>query len=99
MSVSPAERCLLHQVDGPAAALATGLGMHYLLRFLAIALPGGVLMAADAASFDITTAFAGFLGLAPVPDLLQLLRVFSQLSYVALCSAPCSCSCLLISRL
>ena len=44
------------------AAIKAGLAPHYLLRFASIGLPGGILMAADAASFDITTAMAGFLG-------------------------------------
>ena len=50
------------QVSSTWAAIRAGLAPHYLLRFASIGLPGGVLMAADAASFDITTAMAGFLG-------------------------------------
>ena len=52
----------LLQVSSTGAAIRAGLAPLYLMRFASIGLPGGVLMAADAASFDITTAMAGFLG-------------------------------------
>ena len=36
--------------------------MQAVWNFLLLGLPGGVMMALDAASFDITTVMAGFLG-------------------------------------
>jgi hypothetical protein len=39
-----------------------GLSTKNMVTFLQLGLPGGCMMAADAASFDITTVMAGYLG-------------------------------------
>ena len=43
-------------------AIKHGVTPSMLARFLVLGLPGGVMMAADAASFDVTTVMASVLG-------------------------------------
>ena len=43
-------------------AIKHGVTPSVLARFLVLGLPGGVMMAADAASFDVTTVMASVLG-------------------------------------
>lgn len=43
-------------------AIQRGVNPSVLARFLVLGLPGGVMMAADAASFDVTTVMASVLG-------------------------------------
>ncbi len=43
-------------------AIQRGVTPSVLARFLVLGLPGGVMMAADAASFDVTTVMASVLG-------------------------------------
>ena len=44
------------------AAVRHGVSPKVLARFLALGLPGGVMMGVDAASFDVTTVMASILG-------------------------------------
>ena len=44
------------------SAVKAGLSPHVLSNFLVLGLPGGVMMAADACSFDVTTVMASILG-------------------------------------
>ena len=44
------------------AAIWHGVSPAVLARFLVLGLPGGVMMAADACSFDVTTVMASVLG-------------------------------------
>ena len=44
------------------AAICTGVSPPVLSNFLVLGLPGGVMMAADACSFDVTTVMASILG-------------------------------------
>lgn len=44
-------------------AVKAGLSPHVLSNFLVLGLPGGVMMAADACSFDVTTVMASILGM------------------------------------
>ena len=44
------------------AAIWHGMAPKTLTRFLILGLPGGVMMAADACSFDVTTVMASILG-------------------------------------
>ena len=44
-------------------AVKAGLSAHVLSNFLVLGLPGGVMMAADACSFDVTTVMASILGM------------------------------------
>lgn len=44
------------------AAVRHGLSPKVMTRFLALGLPGGVMMGVDAASFDVTTVMASVLG-------------------------------------
>jgi len=44
------------------AAICSGVSPHVLSNFLVLGLPGGVMMAADACSFDVTTVMASILG-------------------------------------
>ena len=44
------------------SAVKAGLSPHVLSSFLVLGLPGGVMMAADACSFDVTTVMASILG-------------------------------------
>ena len=44
------------------SAIKHGVTPSVLARFLVLGLPGGVMMAADAASFDVTTVMASVLG-------------------------------------
>ena len=43
-------------------AIKQGVTPTVLARFLVLGMPGGVMMAADAASFDVTTVMASVLG-------------------------------------
>lgn len=43
-------------------AIAQGCKLQTIQQFWKLGLPGGAMMAADASSFDVTTAFAGALG-------------------------------------
>lgn len=43
-------------------AVCSGVSPHVLSNFLVLGLPGGVMMAADACSFDVTTVMASILG-------------------------------------
>ena len=43
-------------------AICNGVSPHVLSNFLVLGLPGGVMMAADACSFDVTTVMASILG-------------------------------------
>lgn len=43
-------------------AIKRGVSPAVLARFLVLGMPGGVMMAADAASFDVTTVMASVLG-------------------------------------
>ena len=45
-------------------AIKHGVSPAVLARFLVLGMPGGVMMAADAASFDVTTVMASVLGIA-----------------------------------
>lgn len=45
-----------------SALLKAGLSPSTQWAFLQLGLPGGLMMAADASSFDVTTAMAGALG-------------------------------------
>lgn len=45
-------------------AVKHGLSPAVLAKFLVLGMPGGVMMAADAASFDVTTVMASVLGTA-----------------------------------
>lgn len=45
-----------------AKAIAQGCELKTIRQFWRLGLPGGAMMAADASSFDVTTAFAGALG-------------------------------------
>ena len=47
---------------GMWATVRGGLSLRTQVAFWTLGLPGGFMMAADASSFDITTAMAGFLG-------------------------------------
>ena len=47
---------------GASALLRAGLSPETQWAFLQLGLPGGCMMAADASSFDLTTAMAGALG-------------------------------------
>ncbi len=47
-------------------AIQRGVTPSVLARFLVLGLPGGVMMAADAASFDVTTVMASVLGNTPL---------------------------------
>lgn len=51
-------------------AICKGVSPQVLSNFLVLGLPGGVMMAADACSFDVTTVMASILGNPPPPDLL-----------------------------
>lgn len=44
-------------------AIKHGVSPAVLARFLVLGMPGGVMMAADAASFDVTTVMASVLGI------------------------------------
>ena len=44
-------------------AIKHGVSPAVLARFLVLGMPGGVMMAADAASFDVTTVMASMLGM------------------------------------
>jgi hypothetical protein len=48
-----------------ASTVKAGLTVATVRQFWTLGLPGGCMMAADASSFDVTTAFAGALGAAP----------------------------------
>lgn len=48
-----------------AEAIWHGIAPKTLTRFLVLGLPGGVMMAADACSFDVTTVMASILGMLP----------------------------------
>ena len=52
------------QVTSESVMMAIWHGMSpaVLARFLVLGLPGGVMMAADACSFDVTTVMASILG-------------------------------------
>ena len=45
-----------------ASTIKAGLTFATVRQFWTLGLPGGCMMAADASSFDVTTAFAGALG-------------------------------------
>ena len=45
------------------AAVRHGVSPKVMTRFLALGLPGGVMMGVDAASFDVTTVMASVLGI------------------------------------
>ena len=59
-------------------AISQGCELKTLRQFWKLGLPGGAMMAADASSFDVTTAFAGALGAhehpPPPPPLLYALQ-------------------------
>ena len=63
------------------AAICSGVSPHVLSNFLVLGLPGGVMMAADACSFDVTTVMASILG--------------EQCSLLSLVLAYCLCSMML----
>lgn len=65
--------------------LCCGPALQALWEFMMLGLPGGAMMAADAASFDITTAMAGLLG-AP-PD------AACQAFHDSLCGVLCAVHC------
>lgn len=44
-------------------AIKQGVSPAVLAKFLVLGMPGGVMMAADAASFDVTTVMASVLGM------------------------------------
>lgn len=48
-----------------SALLKAGLSPETQWSFLKLGLPGGLMMAADSSSFDVTTAMAGSLGVRP----------------------------------
>lgn len=52
-------------------AVCKGVSPQVLSNFLVLGLPGGVMMAADACSFDVTTVMASILGETSPPHLLQ----------------------------
>ena len=55
-----------------AEAIWHGIAPKTLTRFLVLGLPGGVMMAADACSFDVTTVMASILGMLPAVVLFLL---------------------------
>ncbi|KAA6429172.1 MAG: hypothetical protein FRX49_00568 [Trebouxia sp. A1-2] len=59
-----------------------GVSPHVLSNFLVLGLPGGVMMAADACSFDVTTVMASILGQAQV-DAHSILLTFCAFIYVS----------------
>ncbi|DBA94578.1 hypothetical protein WJX77_010461 [Trebouxia sp. C0004] len=64
------------------AAICSGVSPHVLSNFLVLGLPGGVMMAADACSFDVTTVMASILGQAQV-DAHSILLTFCAFIYVS----------------
>lgn len=51
-------------VSSVGHAIKHGVSPAVLAKFLVLGMPGGVMMAADAASFDVTTVMASVLGTA-----------------------------------
>ncbi|KAL3161013.1 hypothetical protein ABBQ38_009396 [Trebouxia sp. C0009 RCD-2024] len=63
-------------------AVCKGVSPQVLSNFLVLGLPGGVMMAADACSFDVTTVMASILGQAQV-DAHSILLTFCAFIYVS----------------
>lgn len=74
-------------------AIKAGLSPHVLSNFLVLGLPGGVMMAADACSFDVTTVMASILGMYASPPFLTICQ--SDVGFVGchqdLCTIPTWC--------
>ncbi|DBB01927.1 TPA: hypothetical protein ACH3X1_000519 [Trebouxia sp. C0004] len=64
------------------AAVRHGVSPKVMTRFLALGLPGGVMMGVDAASFDVTTVMASVLGEAQV-DAHSILLTFCVFIYMS----------------
>ena len=62
-------------------AIKQGVSPGVLARFLVLGLPGGVMMAADAASFDVTTVMASVLGNPPSPAPFSLSQLLSAVNW------------------
>ena len=67
--------------EGVGRAVRQGLSGPAIGSYLRLALPGGAMVALEASSFDVTTAFAGMLGVVQV----GLVRVFRRAAAVAAC--------------
>lgn len=71
-----------------AAAIWHGIAPKTLTRFLVLGLPGGVMMAADACSFDVTTVMASILGMPCLSTLLPLMYSLNVPWYLAFLAIP-----------
>jgi len=74
-------------------AIQRGVTPSVLARFLVLGLPGGVMMAADAASFDVTTVMASVLGNMPLDVKCMACNVPQCQGISTVADAPLLCLC------
>ncbi len=84
---------------GMWGAVRAGLSLQTQAAFWTLGLPGGFMMAADASSFDITTAMAGFLGTLLPPNTTYIPPPLLSPSFLTLNPPVHACICAQSNRI